>query len=150
MAEGRSQSENEIDSDESKTVNIGNPGHTLTEGSSDEDCQVQCERPKKKKKWVPKIIIEKRRCSTSDDSDKENPSHKRPKNDSGSNSNSKDKSESEQSGELSPLYQNQMGHPDYPFYETASDSECEKNGTDWFKNDCYRGIISMLVQLLMC
>ena len=69
---------------------------------------------------MPKLVVEKRPLSSSEDSDKENISKKRAANVDDS------REETSSTSSLSPLYQNQQGHPAYPFDEnpeTISSSE---------------------------
>ena len=104
----------------SQVINLGDAGHTMSDSSSDSELVKSQMLSRKRKKWVPKIIVEKRPLSSSDDSDKENPKKKGPGNGSDENAS--------QSVDSSPLYQNQQGHPDFPFYSTSENDDKSEDG----------------------
>ena len=57
------------------TLDLSNVGHTMSEGSSSENevSNKVTDAKVPKKRWVPKLMVEKRRCSSSsDESEKEN------------------------------------------------------------------------------
>ena len=62
------------DSEEQNSkLDMSTVGNTLTEGSSDElHAEGEAKKVKRKKRWVPKLIVEKRSRSSSESSDKEN------------------------------------------------------------------------------
>ena len=113
MAE-KGTSSSESDCENRKMLCLGNPGHTMSDSSSSESDEQRRGKVKnlRKKKVVPKVVLEKRpKPSSSDESDKES---KKPRS-------AKENLSSQSDGGVSPLYQNQQGHPDYPFGQSDSD-----------------------------
>ena len=111
---------------ENNELDLGHPGHTMSDGSSTSQKDVTSSRKKrlvKKRRWVPKLVVEKHPATSSDESEKEN---KRKKLSDSSPSYKSDGSESEVC--LSPLYQNQEGHPDFPFIKSEVETESDVVG----------------------
>ena len=101
--------------DQNSKLDMSTVGNTLTEGSSDElEVVGAANKAKRKKRWVPKLIVEKRARSSSESSDKENFSKKRVVDVTDTNVSSDDDADD---GTLSPLYQNQLADPRNQFWQ---------------------------------
>ena len=115
-----SESEKETESH----IDLSNVGHTMSDESSSDTNSGQTEKGKKRKiRKLRKLIVEKRTLSSDDDSDKEN---KKTKIDE---ANIPD-FESDGNADMSPLYQNQEGHPNFPFENSDNDNPSQQNGNN--------------------
>ena len=94
-------------------IEMGDVGHTLSDSSSDGVMENKKKRLSRKRKWVPKLVVEKRSVSSSDNSDKENSLKKN----AIDVSNNSPASDSDSDGKISPLYQNQLAHPKNQFWQ---------------------------------
>ena len=109
MAENVAKS-SDVPSKTSPVINLGDAGHTMSDSSSDSEIKKSLKEVHKFTKRVRKVVVEKRAMTSSDDSDKENPKKITKVQESESEPN-----KSQDEGDMSPLYQNQQGHPDFPF-----------------------------------
>ena len=71
MAE-KNVTSSESDNEQKSGFNMGNPGHTMSDSSSSELNVKKKTKTFKKTQRVPKLVVEKRPVSSSDESDKEN------------------------------------------------------------------------------
>ena len=113
----------EAENKSSEVINLGDAGHTMSDSSSDSELMKSQMLSHKKRKRVPKLIAEKRPLSSTDDSDKENRKKKGGVNISDDNAS--------QSVDSSPIYQNQEGHPDFPFNDKSESDEKSDNGNSY-------------------